>query len=49
MFLILWIGSAIATAGLAHERGRSPWLWLIIGLLTGFLGLIAVLVMERQN
>lgn len=44
--LYIWIGAAIVTAIAAQSRGRSFWGWLVIGFLTSFLGLIAVLVMR---
>lgn len=47
MLLVIWLGFAIITALAAQARGRSFFGWLIIGLLTGLFGLIAVLVMQN--
>lgn len=47
--LVVWIALGIVTALAAQARGRSFFGWLIIGCLTGIFGLIAVLVMNRQN
>lgn len=49
MFLVVWIGLGVVTALAAHARGRSFIIWLLIGCLTGFFGLIAVLVMENLS
>ena len=49
MVLAIWIGFGIVTAIAAQARGRSFFGWLVIGLLTGVFGLIAVLVMERGD
>ena len=46
MFIIIWIAFGIVTALAAQARGRSFFAWLLIGCLTGVLGLVAVLVME---
>lgn len=45
--LLFWIAFAVITALAAQARGRSFGAWLVIGLLTGVFGLIAVLVMEN--
>lgn len=47
MFLVIWIALGVVTAIAAQARGRSFIGWLVIGLLTGIFGLIAVLVMEN--
>jgi hypothetical protein len=44
--VVLWIGFGIVTALAANARGRNAGVWLVIGLLTGIFGLVAVLVME---
>lgn len=48
-FIVLWIGFGVVTALAANARGRSGGLWLVIGLLFGIFGLVAVLVMENQK
>jgi uncharacterized membrane protein YeiH len=49
MFLVIWIGLGVVTALAAGARGRNPFVWLLIGCLTGVFGLIAVLVMENLS
>lgn len=49
MFIVIWIGFAVVTALAAAARGRSFFGWLVIGALTGFFGLVAVLVMENLS
>lgn len=46
MFIVIWIGFAVATALAAQGRGRDFLPWLLIGAATGVFGLIAVLVMK---
>jgi hypothetical protein len=46
--LIIWIAlDGILTALVAQARGRSFGGWLVIGMITGIFGLLAVLVMEN--
>lgn len=47
LFFVIWIALGVVTAIAAQARGRSFIGWLVIGLLTGIFGLIAVLVMEN--
>lgn len=47
MLIFLWLAAAVLTAIAANARGRSAIAWFFIGLLSGFLGLIAVLVMGK--
>lgn len=47
--LLIWIAFGVVTAIAANARGRNPLIWLVIGCVAGIFGLIAVLVMERQN
>lgn len=47
--IFVWIAFGVVTALAAQARGRSFVAWLVIGCLTGVFGLIAVLVMGRQN
>ncbi len=49
MFIFIWIAFGVVTALAAQARGRNFLAWLVIGLLTGIFGLIAVLVMENLN
>lgn len=37
--VLVWFGSAFYTAGMARNSGRSYHLWLLVGVLTGPLGL----------
>lgn len=45
--VIIWIGVAVITGLAANARGRSFFLWFIIGCLFSLLALLAVLVMEN--
>lgn len=49
MLLYIWLAFGILTAIAAGSRGRNPFLWLVIGCLTGVFGLVAVLVMDKQT
>jgi predicted outer membrane lipoprotein len=49
MWIFIWLAFGVVTALAADARGRRFWVWLLIGLLTGVFGLIAVLVMERLD
>lgn len=49
MLIVGWIAFMILTAIAAKARGRSFFLWLIIGCFTGVFGLIAVLVMKDHS
>jgi hypothetical protein len=44
--VFIWLGLAVVTGLAATGRGRSFWGWLLIGILTGIFGLVAVLVMK---
>jgi len=47
--VFIWICFGVVTALAAQSRGRSFGGWLVIGMLTGIFGLIAVLVMGREE
>jgi len=40
---------AVACALIANNKGRSPVLWGILGLLFGLIPLIVILVMKRKS
>lgn len=40
---VLWMGCAIATATIAHQRGASAYLWMGFGTMLGPVGLLLVL------
>jgi hypothetical protein len=42
LYFVLWLGSAAATAVVAHARGRNMLGWLLLGLTFGFLALIVI-------
>ncbi len=43
VFIAWWVGSAILTGWVAEEKGRSPGKWLVLGLLLGFVALMALI------
>jgi len=45
----LWIGFAIVTAGFAEQKGRSRWVWFVLGLLLGPLATALVVVWARPE
>lgn len=47
LWLMIWLGFGIVYALAANSRGRSGFLWFILGVLFGPFALIAVLVMGR--
>lgn len=47
MIVFIWVAFGIITALAAAARGRNFLGWLLVGLVTGIFGLIAVLVMEN--
>ena len=38
----IWIGFALVTAGLAEQKGRSRWRWFVLGLLLGYVVILAL-------
>lgn len=41
---MFWLALAIITAGLAEQKGRSRWVWFLLGLLLGPLATALVVV-----
>jgi hypothetical protein len=48
-YLLIWLGFGVVTALAASARGHNPWLWLFIGCVFGFFGLLAVLVIKPNE
>jgi hypothetical protein len=48
-FLGLGIGAAIATGFVGRAKGSSFWLWLLIGIVLPFIGLIAALLFRFEQ
>ena len=46
--LILWIACAFACAYIADKKNRNKMAWFFIGLLTGLLGLIVILILKKK-
>ena len=46
--LIIWIACAFACAYIADKKNRNKAVWFIIGLLTGVLGLIVILILKKR-
>jgi hypothetical protein len=44
---LLWVGLALATAGLAEQKNRSRWTWFLLGLFLGPLATALVVVWPR--
>ena len=47
LFLIAWLLAALLAAGVARDRDRSAFGWLVLGLLFGPLALVAVRLIGR--
>ncbi len=47
--LIFWFICAIVTAIIASNKGRSGFLWFLIGAMLGIFGLILVAALPRIN
>lgn len=47
--LLIWLAFAILTAMAASSRGRSGFLWFLLGVFFGIFALIAVLVLGRVD
>ena len=47
--LLIWLVPAIATAVVASRKGHSYALWLLLGLLTGWIGLFIAAVMQPKR
>lgn len=41
LMVYAWLACAFLSGGIAQAKGRSGFLWLVVGLLFGFFGLIA--------
>jgi membrane protein YdbS with pleckstrin-like domain len=46
--LIIWIGSGVTAAYIAHQKKRNSWGWLALGLLFGVFALIAICAVPAQ-
>jgi hypothetical protein len=46
--LIIWIGSGVTAAYIAHQKKRNSWAWLALGLLFGVFALIAICAVPAQ-
>ncbi|ARC56288.1 hypothetical protein AS850_04255 [Frondihabitans sp. 762G35] len=46
---LLWLGLALATAGLAEQKNRSRWTWFLLGLFLGPLATALVVVWPRYG
>lgn len=44
--IVLWLMIGSATAYFAHQRGRDPWIWFMIGMLLGLLGLLLLFILS---
>lgn len=49
LFVIIWIGSAVACNRIATSKGKNPTTWTILGLCFGFLAVIAALVVPAGS
>lgn len=47
--LLIWVGSAVATAVIARNKGRNGCIWLAIGIVLGAFGLIIALIVPRAK
>jgi GYF domain 2 len=43
--IILWLMIGSATAYFANQRGRDPFVWFMLGMLLGFLGLLLLFLL----
>lgn len=43
--ITLWLMIGSATAYFAHQRGRDPLIWFMLGMLLGFLGLLVLFLL----
>ena len=48
IFVVFGVIFAIACALIANSKGRSPFLWGVLGFLFGLIPLIIILVMKRK-
>jgi peptidoglycan/LPS O-acetylase OafA/YrhL len=49
IFVVFGLVFAVACALIANNKGRSPVLWGLLGLLFGLIPLIIILVMKRKS
>lgn len=47
--IVLLTLMAAATAYLANQRGRDPYIWFAIGLLLGFFGILILLILPKGD
>lgn len=45
----LWILMGTATSYFAHQRGRDPFAWFLIGMLLGILGFLLLFLLPRAE
>ena len=47
LMLLVWIAAAALCGWMASNKGRNVGLWVIIGLLTGVIGVVIVAVLPK--
>jgi hypothetical protein len=47
--IILWLSIGTATAYLANQRGRDPWIWFMVGMLLGLIGLLILFLLPAPT
>lgn len=45
--MILWMLMGVATAYLAYQRGRDPYIWFALGIFFGILAMLLLVVLPR--
>lgn len=49
MLIVIYVLLAVMTAGIAQKKGRNVYLWFFIGMLFGFFGFIASLMVSDKT
>jgi hypothetical protein len=47
--IALWLMIGSATAYFANQRGRDPWIWFMIGMLLGLIGLLILFLLPAAK
>ncbi len=49
LWAVVWLAPGLVTALIASEKGRSVWLWLVLGVLLSWIALVAVIVLPEET
>ena len=49
LWAVVWLAPGLVTALIASDKGRSVWLWLVLGVVFSWLALVAIIFLPGEQ